>query len=125
MSTRIDKFLWSVRLYKTRTLASEACKAGKVTLSGHTVKASKEINAGDIIELKKDHIHRSIKVIQPIEKRVGAKLIENFMQDITPEEEYNKLKTLKQNFEYRDRGLGRPTKRDRRLLTKIKKSYEN
>lgn len=124
MSTRIDKFLWSVRLFKTRTLASEACKSGKVTLKGHTAKASKEIKIGDLIELKKDHINMKIKVIQPIEKRVGAKLVSNFMQDLTPEAEYQKLELIKQNFEYRDRGLGRPTKKDRRVITKIKKSYE-
>jgi len=124
MATRIDKFLWSVRLFKTRTLASEACKSGKVTLGGHAAKASKEIKNGDIIELKKDHINMKIRVINPIEKRVGAKLVMKFMEDLTPIEEYQKLELMKQNFEYRDRGLGRPTKRDRRIITKIKKGYE-
>jgi len=124
MATRIDKFLWSVRLFKTRTLASEACKSGKVTLSGHAAKASKEIKSGDIIELKKDHINMKIRVINPIEKRVGAKLVMEFMEDLTPIEEYQKLELMKQNFEYRHRGLGRPTKRDRRIITKIKKGYE-
>ena len=125
MGTRIDKFLWSVRLFKTRTLASEACKSGKVTLAGHPAKASKEIHSGDIIELKKDHINMRIRVIKPIEKRVGAKLVEQSMEDLTPEKEYQKLELMKQNFEYRDRGLGRPTKRDRRIITKIKKGYED
>ncbi len=124
MGARVDKFLWSVRIYKTRTQATDACKAGKVTIEGKPLKPAKEISAGDVIDVKKDHILRSFRVISPIEKRVGAKLVPNFVEDLTPESELNKLEMMKQNFEYRDRGLGRPTKRDRRIITKIKKGYE-
>jgi ribosome-associated heat shock protein Hsp15 len=123
MGARIDKFLWSVRIYKTRTQATDACKAGKVTIDGRPVKPAKEVDEGDIINVKKDHINRSYRVISPIQKRVGAKLVTNFVEDITPESELNKLEMMKQNFEYRDRGLGRPTKRDRRIITKIKKGF--
>jgi ribosome-associated heat shock protein Hsp15 len=123
MGARIDKFLWSVRIYKTRTQATDACKAGKITIDGRPVKPAKEVDEGDIINVKKDHINRSYRVISPIQKRVGAKLVTNFVEDITPESELNKLEMMKQNFEYRDRGLGRPTKRDRRIITKIKKGF--
>jgi len=123
MGARIDKFLWSVRIYKTRTQATDACKAGKITIDGRPVKPAKEVDKDDIINVKKDHINRSYRVISPIQKRVGAKLVTNFVEDITPESELNKLEMMKQNFEYRDRGLGRPTKRDRRIITKIKKGF--
>ena len=121
MAARVDKYLWSVRLFKTRSQATEACKAGKVTLDGKPLKPAKLIAEGDVVVVKKDHIHRTIKVLKAIEKRVGAKLVPEFMEDLTPEEEYRKLEIMKQNFEYRDRGLGRPTKRDRRIITRIKK----
>ena len=124
MAARIDKYLWSIRLYKTRTMATDACKAGKVSIDGVALKPSKMINSGDTIQIKKDHINRLIEVIEPIEKRVGAKLVENFMKDLTPEEEYQKLEMMKQDFEYRDRGLGRPTKKDRRIITRIKRGYD-
>ena len=124
MAARVDKYLWSVRLFKTRSQATEACKAGKVTLDGKPLKPAKLIAEGDVVVVKKDHIHRTIKVLKAIEKRVGAKLVPEFMEDLTPEEEYRKLEIMKQNFEYRDRGLGRPTKRDRRIITRIKKGYE-
>jgi ribosome-associated heat shock protein Hsp15 len=123
MGARIDKFLWSVRIYKTRTQATDACKAGKITIDGRPVKPAKEVDKGDIINVKKDHINRSYRIISPIQKRVGAKLVAGFVEDITPESELNKLELMKQNFEYRDRGLGRPTKRDRRIITKIKKGF--
>lgn len=125
MSARIDKFLWAVRLFKTRTVATDACRSGKVTINGNAIKAAREIKENDIIQLKKDHINMTIRVILPIEKRVGAKLVNQFMEDLTPEEEYRKLELMKQNFEYRDRGLGRPTKKDRRIITRIKKGYED
>lgn len=120
MGARIDKFLWSVRIFKTRSKATEACRSGKVTIDGIAVKAAKEVEVGTIIKVKKDHIHHEFKVLALLEKRVGAKLVSDFVLETTSPEELNKLEIMKQNFEYRDRGLGRPTKKDRRILSKIK-----
>ncbi|MBN2747129.1 MAG: RNA-binding S4 domain-containing protein [Bacteroidales bacterium] len=124
IATRIDKYLWSVRLFKTRSQATDACRAGKVSIEGNPLKAAFDVKGGEIIQVKKDHLNLTIQVIEPIEKRVGAKLVELYMKDLTPDEEYRKLELMKQNFEYRDRGLGRPTKKDRRIISKIKRSYE-
>ncbi|OIO99563.1 MAG: hypothetical protein AUJ98_10740 [Bacteroidetes bacterium CG2_30_33_31] len=124
MIARIDKYLWSVRLFKTRSQATEACKSGKIIINGKAAKASKEVSIGNIIYVKKDSFNLSFEVIDPIQKRVGAKLIEQYIKDLTPESEYNKLELMKQNFEYRDRGLGRPTKKDRRIISKIKQNND-
>ncbi len=124
MGVRIDKWLWSVRLFKTRTLATEACKGGKVSIRGQAAKASKDVNIGDIIDVKKDIVNMKIKVIALSEKRMGAALVSKFMLDLTPQEEYDKLTIIKSSkFEYRDRGIGRPTKRNRRELTNFKDKY--
>lgn len=121
MGVRIDKWLWSVRLYKTRSLATEACKSGKVSIKGKSIKASKEIEVGDEIEVYRELIHLKLKVLQLSEKRMGAALVENFMLDLTPPEEYERVKRIRSNnFEYRDRGIGRPTKKDRRNLSQLK-----
>ena len=124
MIARIDKYLWSVRLFKTRSQATEACKSGKIIINGKAAKASKEVSIGNIIYVKKDSFNLSFEVIDPIQKRVGAKLIEQYIKDLTPESEYNKLELMKQNFEYRDRRLGRPTKKDRRIISKIKQNND-
>lgn len=121
MSVRIDKWLWSVRLFKTRSLATEACKSGKISFNGQSVKPSKEVKIGDVIEVRRDIVNMTVKVLALSEKRMGAALVENFMKDLTPKEEYDKLTIIKSSkFEYRDRGIGRPTKRDRRNLTNFK-----
>jgi len=121
MSVRIDKWLWSIRFYKTRSISTEACKSGRVTIKGKSVKASKEISIGDIIDIRKDNIHYTVKVLQLSEKRMGAALVDGFREDLTPVEEYEKMKAIKSgNFEYRDRGIGRPSKRDRRNLNNFK-----
>jgi len=121
MGVRIDKWLWSIRLYKTRSISTDACKSGRVTIGGKSVKASKEINIGDIIEVRKDNIQYKVKVLQLSEKRMGAALVDGFREDLTPQEEYDKMKAIKSgNFEYRDRGLGRPSKKDRRNLSSFK-----
>lgn len=125
MGARIDKYLWSIRLFKTRTIATDACRSGKVTIAGKTIKASREIQKGDLIQIRKDHINIQIEVLDPIEKRVGAKLVEIYRKDLTPPEEYQKLELMRQEFEYRDRGLGRPTKKDRRTISKIKRSFDD
>ncbi|OYT11108.1 MAG: RNA-binding protein [Bacteroidetes bacterium 4572_112] len=121
MGVRIDKWLWSVRIYKTRSLATQACKSGHITIKGNTVKASRDINEGDIIELRKDHLNIKLRVKALSEKRMGAKLVEGFMEDLTPQEEYDRLKIINSGgFEQRGRGLGRPTKRDRRDISNFK-----
>lgn len=120
-SVRIDKWLWSVRIYKTRTQAAEACRAGKVKMDGMAVKASRDVKTGDVIEISVPPIKKTIEVIEPIKNRVGAKLVPQFANDLTPQEEYDKLKLINEmNFEHRDRGTGRPTKKQRRLIDYLK-----
>jgi len=121
-SVRIDKFLWAVRVYKTRTLATEACKKGRVTMDDAPVKASRMVSAGDVIEVKKMPVLYSYRVKDPIEKRVGAKIVDQYVDNITPEEEIQKLDMQDDFFVKRDRGAGRPTKKERRLLDDIRDS---
>ena len=115
-TVRIDKYLWAVRLYKTRTLATEACRKGRITVDDMPAKPSRGISAGDIIEVKKMPVVHSYRVLDPIEKRVGAKIVDKFVEDITPPEELQKLDMQDDFFVKRDRGAGRPTKKERRLL---------
>lgn len=118
---RIDKYLWSVRLYKTRSLATEACRAGQVKLKGMPVKPSHEISEGEIYELNIEQVHRTVQVKAMLANRVGAKLVENYLTDLTPKEEYERIQMARQySFERRDRGAGRPTKRDRREIEEFK-----
>jgi len=118
---RIDKYLWAVRLYKTRSLATDACRCGHVRLGGQPVKPSHEIKVGETYEISIEQLHRVIQVRQPLANRVGAKLVENFMTDLTPQEEYERIQLIRQYaFEKRDRGAGRPTKRERRDIEEFK-----
>ena len=120
---RIDKWLWAVRLFKTRTQATEASKSNKILVDGQIVKPSREVHVGDEIIIQSGHLKRTVKVKELLKSRVGAKLVENYLIDLTPPEEYDRIKLMKEvNFEYRDRGLGRPTKKARRLIEKLKKS---
>jgi ribosome-associated heat shock protein Hsp15 len=121
-SIRIDKWLWAIRVFKTRSLASQACKAGKIKIDGNNVKASREVKIDDIISIQIGQLLKTIKVKGLIKNRVSAKLaIENY-EDLTPAEEYEKLKLHHEmKTEYRDRGSGRPTKKERRIITKLKK----
>jgi ribosome-associated heat shock protein Hsp15 len=112
---RIDKWLWAVRIFKTRTLAAEACKKGKIMILGNTVKASRNIKIGDIIQIKRSPVVYSFKVLALSENRMGAKLVPEFMENVTPQEQLDILELSKFNaFGRRDRGTGRPTKKDRR-----------
>lgn len=120
---RIDKWLWAVRLFKTRNQAGESCKAGKIKINGMPVKSSREVKIDDVIEVNLKLIVRTIKVIGLLKNRVGAKLVENYLEDLTPQEEFDKLKMKKDlNHEYRQSGIGRPTKKERRLIERLKKS---
>jgi len=117
MTIRIDKWLWAVRLFKTRTLASDACRGGKVLLNNSPVKPSKDIKTDDIVQVKIGPFTKTVKVTGIIGNRVSAKLAVDFVEDLTPPEEYEKLKSKKDDFFVkRDRGTGRPTKKDRREI---------
>ena len=120
-SIRIDKWLWAVRLYKTRSQAAEACKGGKVKIDGQSVKASREVKVDDIIEVQQKGILKKVQIIKAVKNRVAASLVPELMKDLTSPEEYEKLDMLNQlNQEKRDRGIGRPTKKDRRTISKLK-----
>ena len=120
-SIRIDKFLWSVRIYKTRSIASDECRKGRIIINDIQVKPSRTVTNNEIIIVKKPPVIYSYKVIEPIENRVSAKLVEQFVEDLTTEEEKTKLSISKATgVIYRDRGTGRPTKKERRQIDKIK-----
>lgn len=114
---RIDKWMWAVRIFKTRTIAAEACKKGRVTINGSQVKAARMIKPNDVIQVKKPPIIYSFKVLKAIEKRVGAKLVPEVMENVTTPDQYELLEMSKvSGFVDRARGTGRPTKKDRRSL---------
>lgn len=118
---RIDKYLWAVRLFKTRSLATEACKSGRVKMNGVPVKASHEVRVGEVYDLVIEQLHKQIEVKALLHNRVSAKLVEESMIDRTPKEEYERIQMVRQyGFEKRDRGVGRPTKRDRREIEGFK-----
>ena len=117
---RIDKWLWAVRLFKTRTLATEECKKGRVTIEGVTVKPSRVPKIGETIKVRKNPITYTYKVVGITGKRVGAKLAHEFVLDITSPDELKILEIRQQmSFFDRDRGSGRPTKKDRRDLDRF------
>lgn len=115
--TRIDKWLFAVRLYKTRSLASEECRKGKVTIGGMNVKPSREIKVGETVQLRRPPITRSYKILALTENRMAAKLVPEFMVETTPASELEILEVQKNMSVYnRERGTGRPTKKERRDL---------
>ncbi|WDF48126.1 RNA-binding S4 domain-containing protein [Chryseobacterium sp. KACC 21268] len=112
---RIDKYLWSVRFYKTRTIATEDIKKNRVIIGENPVKASKEVKAGDVIKIRKNQIDYKIKVLDIPKSRVGAKLVALYVVDMTEKDQYEILKMRKESQDYyRHKGIGRPTKKDRR-----------
>ena len=114
---RIDKYLWSIRVFKTRSEATDACKGGKVRVNGADTKPSKAVKVGDTIVARKGAVTYTYKVIQLIDKRQGPKLVSNYAENLTPPEEIAKLRAPVETFFLkRDRGAGRPTKKDRRQL---------
>lgn len=122
-SVRIDKYLWAIRAFKTRTDATEACKGNKITVNGGAVKPSREVKAGDTIEVRKGPVLYTFRVIAPLEKRVGAKEVPNYADNLTPESELAKLHAPVETFFIRrDRGTGRPTKKERRDMDNL---YDN
>ena len=118
---RIDKFLWSVRLYKTRSIASDECRKGRILINEIQVKPSRTIIRNEIIIVKKPPVNYTFRVIEPVENRVSAKIVNQFIEDLTTEGEKAKLDKLQVGGSgRRDKGTGRPTKKDRRLIDKLK-----
>jgi ribosome-associated heat shock protein Hsp15 len=120
LQIRIDKWLWSVRLFKTRSMATDACNAGKVKMNGTNLKPSKEVKTDEIYNVKIGQLDKTVQVIDIPKSRVSAALVPDYYVDLTSEEEYNRVKSLRTTFEYRDHGVGRPTKRDRRQIEYLK-----
>jgi ribosome-associated heat shock protein Hsp15 len=120
-SLRIDKWLWEVRLFKTRSMATDACKAGKIKMGGQNLKPAKDIKIGDVITVSLNPLFRTVKVKQFPKSRLGAKLVPDYMEDLTPQAEYDRVKLIEAaNTEYRERGAGRPSKKSRRVIDKLK-----
>lgn len=117
---RIDKWLWAVRLFKTRTEAADACKGGKVKMSNETVKPSRELKVNELITVQQGILKRTVRVKALLEKRVGAKLVPAYMEDLTPEEEYEKQRVHNEMHALQGyEGKGRPTKKDRRNIDRL------
>ena len=117
---RIDKYLWSIRVYKTRSEATDACKGGKIRLNGGDVKPSKTVKVGDVLVARKGPVTYTYRILQLIDKRQGAKLVPNYAENLTPQEELDKLRAPVETFFLkRDRGTGRPTKKDRRQMDSL------
>ena len=117
---RIDKWLWAVRIYKTRSIAAEACKKGHVSIGDRTAKPAHNIRVGDIVNVKKAPITYSFRVLKCAENRVGAKLVPELMENITSQEQYEILEMSKiSGFIDRQRGTGRPTKKERREIDRF------
>lgn len=119
---RIDKWLWAVRIFKTRSQATAACKGGKVKMDGQNLKASREVKVGEEIHISLTSFSKHVKIKALLKNRVGASLVPDYMVDLTTQEEYDKQKMNREiNAEYRDRGEGRPTKKERRIIERLKK----
>ncbi|MBS1232105.1 MAG: hslR [Bacteroidetes bacterium] len=117
---RIDKFLWSVRIYKTRSIATEACKKGRIIINNISVKPSRSVFKDEIITVRKLPLIYTYRIIQPVGNRVSAKLVNNYIEDLTPEEEKKKLDIRHSGMTVnREKGSGRPTKKERRNLDRL------
>jgi ribosome-associated heat shock protein Hsp15 len=123
---RIDKFLWSARIYKTRSIASDECRKGRIIIKDIQVKPSRVVIANEIIIVKKPPVIYTYRIIEPIENRVSAKLVEQFIEDLTPEPEKAKLNIRGSvGIIHRDKGTGRPTKKERRQIDRIKDDFQD
>lgn len=117
MECRVDKWLWAVRMFKTRSLAADACKKGRVLMQGVTVKPSRELKVGDVLQVRRNPIIYTFKVVALTQNRVGAKLVPQFMANVTAPDQLELLEVLKlDQSNRRAKGLGRPTKKERRDL---------
>ena len=122
---RIDKYLWCVRYYKTRNIATEACKKGHIKINGEQVKPSREVYKNDKIIVRKNHINYQLEVLDIPLSRIGAKLVDLYRQDNTPKEAFEQaeLQQLAQDY-YREQGEGRPTKKDRRAIDNLLNDFQ-
>jgi len=123
LDVRIDKWLWMVRLFKTRSMATDACNAGKVKMNGINVKPSKLVKTDECFHVRINQLEKVVQVIDTPKNRVGASLVPQYYTDLTPPEEYERVKQLHARFEFREHGAGRPTKRDRRQIDYLKEFY--
>jgi len=122
---RIDKYLWAIRAFKTRTEAADACKGGKVKVGQVNAKPSRPVQAGEIIKVHKGVVEYTYRVVEPTEHRVGAALVPQYAENLTPQAELDKLKAPVETFFLtRDRGAGRPTKKDRREMEKLWDAFD-
>ena len=122
---RIDKWMWAVRIFKTRTVASDACRKGRVLIDNVSVKPSRMIRAGDVVQVRKPPVTFSFKVLGLSDKRMGAKLVPQFMENVTPPEQYEVLELQRiGGFVDRRRGTGRPTKKERRDLDQFTGGFD-
>ena len=118
---RIDKWLWAARLFKTRSLAADAIKGGKVKIEGNPIKPSREVKEGDVIQVQIDQLHKVVQVKTVIKNRVSAKQVPEVYNDLTPKEEYERIEFMHAyKGEWRERGAGRPTKKERRMIERMK-----
>ena len=123
---RIDKYLWAVRIYKTRSIASDECRKGRIVINETPVKPSRIVIPGEIITVKKPPVYYKYRVIDILENRVSAKLVSQFIDDITPEEEKLKLDVrANAGTFYRDKGTGRPTKKERRIIDRFQNESDS
>jgi ribosome-associated heat shock protein Hsp15 len=123
---RIDKFLWAVRIFKTRSIASEECRKGRIIINNIAAKPSRTVVKNEIILVKKPPVIFTYRVIEPIEKRVSAKLVEQYIVDLTSEDEKSKLDLrVTPGTGFRTRGTGRPTKKERRLIDKLNGDFSD
>ena len=123
LDVRIDKWLWMVRLFKTRSMATDACNAGKVKMNGINVKPSKLVKTDECFHVRINQLEKVVQVIDTPKNRVGAALVPQYYTDLTPPEEYERVKQPHARFEFREHGAGRPTKRDRRQIDYLKEFY--
>jgi ribosome-associated heat shock protein Hsp15 len=117
MEIRVDKYLWAMRIYKTRSIATDACKCGRIKMNGVEVKPSRTFHVGDVFTVRKGSITYTYRILQLWGNRIGAKLVPEYLQDITPKEQLELLELARYAAQSgRDRGTGRPTKKDRREI---------
>lgn len=125
---RIDKYLWAIRMFKTRSIATEACKKGQVKINSNNIKPAKDIYIGEKITVRKNQINYQLEVLDIPPSRVGAKLVDLYRKDTTPKEVFEHLELLKQSKDYyRQKGVGRPSKKDRRDIEEYQENnnFEN
>lgn len=124
-SVRIDKYLWSIRVFKTRSEATDACNGNKVKIAGVNAKASKPVKPGDVLEIRKGPVTLTYRVLEPLENRVGAQLVPRYAENLTPEAELEKFHAPRETIILqRDKGTGRPTKKERRDLDSLLGSFD-